>query len=167
MSTENNLIEVVVKQSRGLTDEEKCKLLTATQNDEIRDKDLNVEFFTTSDGKRKQIKFQKRWLSKNSCLCYCAKEGLQGGRCLSCMLILTDSEKELLGSFLKKPWLNYNKSKEHLEKHSRKEYHQCAADRAYNSVKNYSNPQQRVDSRLTDVGDRNCNFNTSILPVID
>ena len=59
VSTENNLIEVVVKQSRGLTDEEKCKLLTTTRNDEIRDEDLNVEFFTTSVGKRKQIKFQK------------------------------------------------------------------------------------------------------------
>ena len=33
-------------------------------------------------------------------------------------------------------------------------------------MKNYSNPQQRVDSRLTDVGDRNFDFNTSILPVI-
>ena len=64
VSTENNLIKVVVKQSRGLTDEEKYKLLTTTQNDEIRDEDLNVEFFTTSDGKRKQIKFQKRWLTK-------------------------------------------------------------------------------------------------------
>ena len=66
VSTENNLIEVVVKQSRGLTDEEKYKLLTTTQNDEIRDEDLNVEFFTTPDGKRKQIKFQKRWPTKNS-----------------------------------------------------------------------------------------------------
>ena len=60
VSTENNLVEVVIKQSRGLTDEEKYKLLTTIQNDEIRDEDLNVEFFTTSDGKRKQIKFQKR-----------------------------------------------------------------------------------------------------------
>ena len=59
VSTENNLIEAVVRQSRGLTDEEKYKLLTTTQNDEIRDKVLNVEFFTTSDGKRKQIKFKK------------------------------------------------------------------------------------------------------------
>ena len=79
VSTENNLIEVVVKQSRGLTDEEKYKLLITTQNDEIRDEDLNVEFFTTSDGKRKQIKFQKRLLAKNCWLRYCAKEGLQGG----------------------------------------------------------------------------------------
>ena len=65
--------------------------------------------------------------------------------------------------------MNYNKSKEHLEKHSSKEYHQRAGDRAYNFVKNYSNPQESVDSRLTDVGDRNyqlINFNTSILPVI-
>ena len=166
VSTENNLIEVVVKQSSGLTDEEKYKPLTTTQNDEIRDEDLNVEFFTTSDGKRKQIKFQKRWLTKNSWLRYCAKEGLQGGWCLSCILFLTDSEKEPLGSFMKKPWLNYNKSKEHLEKHSSKEYHQRAGDRAYNFVKTYSKPQQRVDSRLTDVGDRNLNLNTSILPVI-
>ena len=59
VSTENNLIEVVLKPSRGLTDEEKYKFLTTTQNDEIRDEDLNVEFFTTSDGKQKQIKFQK------------------------------------------------------------------------------------------------------------
>ena len=86
VSTENNLIEVVVKQSRGLTDEEKYKLLTTTQNDEIRDEGLNVEFFTTSDGKRKQIKFQKRWLRKNSWLRYCAKEGLQGRWCLPCIL---------------------------------------------------------------------------------
>ena len=67
---------------------------------------------------------------------------------------------------MKKSWLNYSKSKEHLEKHSSKEYHQRAGDRAYNFVKNYSSPQQRVDSKLTDVGDRNFNFNTSILPVI-
>ena len=60
VSTENSLIEVVVKQSRGLADKEKYKLLTTTQNDDIRDEDLNVEFFTTNDGKRKQIKFQKR-----------------------------------------------------------------------------------------------------------
>ena len=166
VSTENNLIEVVVKQFGGLTDEEKYKLLTTTQNDEIRDGDLNVEFFTTSDGKWKQIKFQKRWLTKNSGLRYCAKEGLQGGWCLSCIVFLTDSEKEPLCSFLKKPCLNYNKSKEHLEKHSSKEYHQRAGNRAYKFVKNYSNPQQRVDSRLKDVGDRNFNFNTSILPVI-
>ena len=109
---------------------------------------VNVEFFTTSDGKRKQIKFQKRCLTKNSWLRYCAREGLQGGWCLSCILFLRDSEKE------------------HLEKHSGKEYHQRAGDRAYNFVKNYSNPQQRVDSRLTDVDDRNFNFNTTILPVI-
>ena len=166
VSTENNLIEVAVKQSRGLTDKEKYKLLTTTQNDEIRDEDLNVKFFTTSDGKRKQIEFQKRWLTENSWLRYCAKEGLQGGWCLFRILFLTNSEKEPLGSFLKKPWLNYNKSKEHLEKHSSKEYHQRAGDRAYNFVKNYLNPQQRVDGRLTDVGDRNFNFNTSILPVI-
>ena len=121
VSTENNLIEVAVKQSRGVTDEEKYKLLTTTQNGKIRDEDLNVEFFTTSDGKRKQIKFQKRWLAKDSWLRYCAKEGLQGGWCLSRILFLTDSEKEPLGSFLKKPWLNYNKSREHLEKHSSKE----------------------------------------------
>ena len=121
VSTENNLIEVVVNQSRGMTDEEKYKLLTTTQNDEIRDEDLNVEFFTTSDGKWKQIKFQKKCLTKNSWLRYCAKEGLQGGWCLSCILFQTDREKEPLGSFLKKPWLNYNKSKEHLEKHSSKE----------------------------------------------
>ena len=81
---------------------------------------------------------------------------MQGGWCLSCILFLTDSEKELLGSFLKKPWLNYNKSKEHLENHSSKKYHQRAGDRAYNFVNN----------RLTDVSDRNFNFNTSVLPVI-
>ena len=81
-------------------------------------------------------------------------------------MFLTDSEKEPLGSFLKKLRCNYNKSKEHLEKYSSKEYHQRADDRAYNFVKNYSNPQQRVDSRFVDVGDRNFNFNTSILPVV-
>ena len=32
-------------------------------------------------------------------------------------------------------------------------------------MKNYSSPQQKVDGRLTNVGDRNFNFNTSILPV--
>ena len=53
VSTESNLIEAVVKQSRGLTDQEKYKLLTKTQNDERRDEDLNVEFFTTTEGKRK------------------------------------------------------------------------------------------------------------------
>ena len=86
VSTENNLIEVVVKESRGLIDEEKYKPLTTTQNDERRDEYLNVEFFTTSDGKQKQIKFQKRWLTKNSWLRYCANEDLQGGWYLSCIL---------------------------------------------------------------------------------
>ena len=81
VSTGNNLIEVVVKQSRGLTDEEKYKLLTTTQNNEIRDEDLNVEFFTASDGKRKQIKFQKRWLTKNSWLRLC--QGRFAGRMVS------------------------------------------------------------------------------------
>ena len=68
-------------------------------------------------------------------------KGRFAGRMVSVLyLFLTNSEKEPLGSFLKKPWLNCNKSKEHLEKHSSKEYHQRAGDRAYNFVKNYSNP---------------------------
>ena len=54
-----------------------------------------------------------------------------------------------LGVFINTPFVNYNKSREILEKHAVKEYHSRAVD--YHFRMNYANPERRIDSRLTDV----------------
>ena len=90
----------------------------------------------------------------------------QGGWCLPCISFLSGSEKANLGAFVCTPFTNYNKSKELCEKHTKKEYHIRAIDRAYAFKQTCSNPTARVDSQLMDCNARNFRFNSEVLPSI-
>ena len=46
---------------------------------------------------RKQTTFQTRWLDQRRWLAYSAHDELKGGWSVSCLLFLTDREKEVLG----------------------------------------------------------------------
>ena len=67
---------------------------------------------------------------------------------------------------VKTPLTNYKKSREILEKHAACEYHVRAVDRAYFLKRRFVNPQQKIDTRLTDVNDTNYRYNSDILPAI-
>ncbi len=85
---------------------------------------------------------------------------------MPCILFLNECEKTSLGVFIKTPFVNYNKSKKICENHAAKEYHSRAVDRAYHFRMNYSNPEQRIDNRLTDINTTSFRFNSKVLPAI-
>ena len=77
---------------------------------------VHVQYYPIDGGrKRKQVKFQTRWLQQYSWLRYGNSEGYIGGWCI---LFLLESEKATLGPFVNSPFINYNKSKELCEKHA-------------------------------------------------
>lgn len=92
----------------------------------------------------------------------------RGGWCLSCIFFLNQSERASLGVFVKTPFVKYNKSKEICRKHAQTDYHSRAVTRAYHFRTNYSNPEQRIDSRLSDmhINARNFRLNSEALPAI-
>ena len=51
-----------------------------------------------------------------------SSDAYKGRWCMPCILFLTDSEKVPLKSFVNIPFVNYNKSKEILSKHSMNVY---------------------------------------------
>ena len=65
--------------------------------------------------KHLKLKTQPRWFDQHKWLYYSAHANFKGGWCLSCVLFLTDVEKERLGAFVRAPFRNYNKSKELLD----------------------------------------------------
>ncbi len=71
-----------------------------------------------------------------------------------------------LGVFIRTPFVNYNKSKEIRGRHATTEYHSRAVDRAYHFRMHYSNPEARIDNRMTDINARNYKFNLEVLPTI-
>ena len=97
-------------------------------------------------GARKQITFQMKWLNQRRWLAYSAHDEFKGGWCVSCLLFLTDREKESLGAFVKTPFRNYNKSKEKLDSHETTEYHKGSLDRAACARAQLANVERRIDT---------------------
>ena len=162
----HSLLERTIVNSEKISDSEKHHLLTTLQAD-ILDSQLDTQFFLVSDNrKRKQITFQKRWLTDYTWLRYIQEESHRGGWCLPCCLFLTNLEKTSLGNFVKTPFINYNKSKELLAGHSKKQYHVTAMDRASTFIGNFLNPGRRIDSMLVETSSKNFEFNSRILPTI-
>ena len=81
-------------------------------------------------------------------------------------MFLTESEKSSLGVFVCSPFTNYNKSKELLEKHFKKDFHLRAVDRAYEFKKTWLNPAGRIDTHIMDCSAKNFMLNSKILPLI-
>ena len=164
-----NLFEVAIQKIRVLTDTEKYELLTTSPEDKVPDEgsNLDVRYFPYKKGtQHRKVSFQRRWLREHNWLCYGAGGAYKGSWCLPSMLFLTGSEKVSLKIFVNAPFVNYNKSKEILTKHSRNMYHLRAVERSYSFKANYSNPQSRIDSRLADIDERNFKFNSEVLPIL-
>ena len=85
---------------------------------------------------------------------------------MPCCLFLTNLEKTSLGNFVKTRFINYNKSKELLAGHSKKQYHVTAMDRASTFIRNFLNPVRRIDSLLVETSSKNFEFNSRILPTV-
>ena len=162
---EQNLLQEAIRQSGALIDDEKYQLLT-TEQDGLADDDLDTRYFCVTGGrKRKQIRFQRRWLQDYKWLRYGVDKDHQGRWCLPCILFLSGSEKANLGAFVCTPFTNYNKSKELCEKHTKKEYHIRAIDRAY-AFNAQILLQGLIYSQLMDCNARNFRFNSEVLPSI-
>ena len=142
-------------------------MLLISEQKGLADADLNTIWFSVAEGrKRKRIQFQRRWLQDYKWLRYGTSQEFQGGWCLPCILFLTESEKSSLGVFVCSPFTNYNKSKELLEKHSKKDFHLRAVDRAYEFKKTWLNPAGRIDTHIMDCSAKNVMLNSKILPLI-
>ena len=156
-------LQDAIRQTRKLNDNEKYELLISEQKG-LADADLNTIWFSVEG--RKRIQFQSRWLQDYKWLRYGTSQEFQGGWCLPCILFLTESEKSSLGVFVCSPFTNYNKSKELLEKHSKKDFHLRAVDRAYEFKKTWLNPAGRIDMHIMDCSAKNFMLNSKILPLI-
>ena len=165
VTTNSSLLERTIVNCEKILDSEKHHLLTTLQAD-ISDDQFDTQFFLLANGKRKQITFQQRWLTEYTWLRYIQEESHRGGWCLPCYLFLTDLEKTSLGAFVKTPFINYNKSKELLMGHSKKQYHLSAMDRASTFISNFLHPERRIDSSLLEASSKNFEFNSKILPTI-
>jgi hypothetical protein len=110
---------------------------------------------TTSDvldtqrfGSNKSISFQHKWLGQRRWLAYSAHVDCRGGWCLPCLLFLHDQEKEMLGGFVNKPCINYNKSKEKFDIHEHTEYHKRCVERAGSIRAQMENIEKRIDTQI-------------------
>ena len=114
-NTQNCILQCLPwEHCRALIDDEKYQLLT-TEQDGLADDDLDIRYFCVIGGrKRKQITFQRRWFQDYKWLRYGVDKDHQGGWCLPCILLLSQSEKANLGGFVCTPFTNYNKFKELL-----------------------------------------------------
>lgn len=81
----------ITQKSVKLSDAEKIQFL-----DDCWQPAASSAFDTQWLKARKEITFQTRWLAHS------AHNELKGGWCVSCLLFLTDGEKEALGVFVKK-----------------------------------------------------------------
>ena len=130
-SVSEPLLDTLISHSRVLTDTERYELPTTPQT-RFSDTELDTRYFEIKGSrKRKQMTFLNKWLKDYTWLHYCRREIHKGGWCLPCCLFLTDLQKELLGAFVKSPFVNYNKANEVCKKHANKEYHVIADERAY------------------------------------
>ena len=68
-----------------------------------RKQQYDKQTFKTKD-RNKVISFQPRWFDQHKWLYYSAHDDFKGGWCLSCVLFLTDVEKERLGAFVRAPF---------------------------------------------------------------
>ena len=85
---------------------------------------------------------------------------------MSCLLFLTDREKESLEAFVKTPFRNCNKSKEKLDSHETTEYHRRSLDRAACARAQLANVERRIDTQINSIAMRNAQGNRAILPHI-
>ena len=107
-------LQDAIRQSRKLNDNKKYELLISEQKG-LADADLNTIWFSVAEGrKRKRIQFQRRWLQDYKWLRYGTSQEFQGGWCLPCIFLLTETSS--LGVFVCSPFTNYNKSKENIPK---------------------------------------------------
>lgn len=70
---------------------------------------------------------------------------------MSCLLFLTEGEKEALGTFVKTPFRNYNKSKEKLDSHETNEHHKRSLDRAACARAQLANIERRIDTQINTI----------------
>ena len=166
----NFIVEEAIQNVKVLTDSEKYLILTMLHHEKIpldQESSLDIRYFPYKKrGQQRKISFQKRWLKQHTWLFYGGTEGNKGGWCLPCIFFLTESEKAKLKSFVNTPFVNYNKSKEILAKHSNNVYHMRAVETSYAFKSSYSNPVTRIDNRLMDINQKNFLFNCKVLPVL-
>ena len=107
-----------------------------------RKQQYDQQTFKTEEG-NKVISFQPKWFDQHRWLYYSARDDFKGGWCLSCVLFLTDVEKERLGAFVRAPFRNYNKSKELLDGFEKRAFHKTSIERASCTQSQQTNAESR------------------------
>ena len=82
------------------------------------------------------------------------------------MLFLTDNESKNLGAFVKNPFTDYNRSKEHFTNHAKTKYHSQCMERASTVRSQLANPMFRIDVNINANAQNNIKQNKHILPSI-
>lgn len=111
------------------------------------------------DGRENISCFRK---GEYSWLRYCDSEGSKGGWCIHCVLFLTDIDKSTLATFVTKPFINYNKSKEKCE-NMPKRYTICEPLTKRTNLNRHITTQSK---ELIDISSQNYKFNSKVLPLI-
>ena len=130
-----------------------------------RKQQYDQQTFKTKD-RNKVISFQPRWFDQHKWLYYSAHDDFKGGWCLSCVLFLTDVEKERLGAFVRAPFRNYNKSKELLDDHEKRAFHKTSMERASCTQSQQTNTESRIDVSINQISVENFKQNKALLPSI-
>ena len=151
-------ILIAQKMGRTLSDANKVDFLDKCWRPAASDADhLDKRQF----GPKKTICFQLKWLDQRRWLAYSAHIEFRGGWCLSCLLFLTDREKESLGVFVKTPFTNYNKSKEKLD--ARETYHKRCIKRTGCIWAQIANIENRIDTQINTIALQNVQRNKAVL----
>ena len=97
-----------------------------------------------------------------------AHDDFKGGWCLSlsCVLFLTDVEKERLGAFVRAPFRNYNKSKELLDDHEKRTFHETSMERASCTQSQQTNTESRINVSINQISVENFKQNKALLPSV-
>ena len=121
--------------------------------------DMSLCYSDSDTTKRRKLFFQNKWLDRHTWLHYGSCRGNSGGWCIPCILFVSEVEKTALGQFVTSSFTSYYKSKEMFNKHSSKNYHKMAMERAYAFQQCHANRTQRIDVRMSDIGVKNFTFN--------
>ena len=154
--------EIVNKLTDTLSDAEKIQFLNKCWRPTPASCNLDTQRFRGN----KKITFQLKWLDQRKWLAYSAHPEHKGGWCVTCLLFLTEKEKESLGAFVKTPFRNYNKSNEKLDGHESTEYHKRALDRVYTIRAQATNLEKRIDTQINAMATQNVQENKAVLPHI-